>query len=219
MPCQPDFRMTDAPRLFLITPPVTNADDFAPLLATAVGAAEVACVLLRTAARDDGETKAIVKALAPIAQDKGAALLLAGDQRLAARTEADGLHVAGAGPTLSEALAALQPKKIVGVGALVGRDAAMVAGESGADYVMFGGPDDPESAESVLERAGWWAEIFNVPCVAYAHRPDLVAALAATGVEFVALCDGLWDDQAAIAAIVRGAADSLAAAARLEVAQ
>ena len=30
--------MTDAPRLFLITPPVTNADDFAPLLATAVGA-------------------------------------------------------------------------------------------------------------------------------------------------------------------------------------
>ena len=163
--------------------------------------------------------RAIVKALAPVVQDSGAALLLALDHRLAARTEADGIHVTGSGPALAEALAALRPRKIVGAGALVGRDATMVAGDSGADYVMFGGPDDPESAESVLERASWWAEIFNVPCVAYAHRPDLVFDLAATGVEFVALCDGIWDDPAATAAIVRRAAESIADAARMEVAQ
>ena len=211
--------MTDAPRLFLITPPIADAEAFRPLLEAAVGAAEIACVLLRTAARDDGETKAIVKSLASIVQDSGAALLLVADHRLAARTEADGVHVAGSGPDLAEALAALQPRRIVGAGALVGRDAAMVAGELGVDYVMFGGPDDPESAESVLERASWWAEIFNVPCVGYAHRPELVFELASTGVEFVALCDGVWDDPIAIETIVRGAAESIAEAGRMEAAQ
>ncbi len=211
--------MTDAPRLFLITPPVADAERFKPVLAAAIEAADVACVLLRVVARDDGDAKAIVKALAPIAQAGGAALLLALDHRLAARTDADGVHIAGAGQPLMDALAALQPKRIVGAGALVGRDAAMVAGEANVDYVMFGGPDDPESAESVLERASWWAEIFNVPCVAYAHHPDRVAALAATGVEFVALCDGVWDDPANVAETIRRAATALTDAARLDVVQ
>ena len=211
--------MTEAPRLFLITPPVDDAETFRPLLEAAVGAAEIACVLLRTAARDDGAAKAMVKVFAPIVQERGTALLLAADHRLAARTEVDGVHVAGGGPALADALAGLRPKKIVGVGGLGGRDAAMLAGESGADYVMFGGPDDPESAESVLERASWWAEIFNVPCVAYAHRPDLAGDLAATGVEFVAICQGVWDDPDTVAAIVRSAGRMLAEAARMEVAQ
>ena len=199
----------EPPRLFLITPPVAEAEAFRPLLAAAMEAAEIACVLLRVAGRDDSGAKAIVKALAPTIQESGAALMLALDHRLVARVDADGVHVTGAGAALDEAIQALHPRKMVGVGGLVGRDAAMLAGETGVDYVMFGGPDDPESAEDVEERAAWWAEIFNVPCVAYAHHPDRVAELARTGAEFVAICAGVWDDAATVATIVERAARAL----------
>lgn len=195
--------MTERSRLFLVTPPVADAAAFAPLLEAAVGAADVACVLLRLAARDGGAAKAIVRALTPIGQARGAAVLVEDDARLAVRAEADGVHLTtGDGAALGETLAALQPGRIVGVGGLADRDAAMRAGEAGADYVMFEG-------EEGAGMAAWWAEIFNVPCVAVAARPDDVGELARTGAEFVGLRDGLWDAPDAIAATLRAAEAAL----------
>lgn len=185
-----------APRLFLITPPVADAALFAPLLEAAVAAVDVACVLLRTRARDEGEAKSIIRVLAKIAQAGDAAALVE-DARLAARVDADGVHVSGSGQTLDEALAALKPRRIVGCGDLAGRDAAMAAGEAGVDYLMFGGPGrgdhDTSDHDAILEQVAWWATIFNVPCVGYAGAPSLAGEIARAGAEFVALCDGLWD--------------------------
>jgi thiamine-phosphate pyrophosphorylase len=200
------IRMSDAPRLFLITPRISDAAAFEPLLAAAVGATDIACVLIRTDARDEGDAKAIIKRLAPIAQARDAAVLVESDPRLAQRIDADGVHVSGTGSDLDDALSAMHQKKIVGVGALSGRDAAMEAGEAGVDYVMFGGPDGLDDAEAVLDKVSWWAEIFNVPCVGYAHGPDDAAPLAQVGAEFVALCGGLWDHPDAIATTLQAVA-------------
>ncbi len=189
--------MPEAPRLFLITPPVADAVLFRPLLEAAVTSVDVACVLLRSGARDDGEAKAIVRALAAVARDAGAALLVENDPRLAARADSDGVHMSGGSAGLEEALAAMHPKKIVGVGDLASRDEAMVAGEAGVDYLMFGAPGSERSREEIIERVAWWAEIFNVPCVGYARDPDQAAAIAGAGAEFVALCDGLWEQDIA----------------------
>ena len=71
----------------------------------------------------------------------------------------------------------------------------MLAGESGADYVMFGEPDRRGSRpafEAILERVGWWAEVFEPPCVGYAAGLDEVAPLAQAGADFVALGDWIW---------------------------
>ena len=200
--------MSEPPRLYLITPPLLDAGGFLSRLEVALDAADVACLLLRIAAADEGDAKAIVRALAPAVQGRGAALLIEGgtrfDSRFVGRTDADGLHVAGTGPALDEAIEALRPKKIVGVGGLHDRDAAMAAGEGGADYLMFGGPAEAGDADSVAERVAWWAEIFNVPCVGYCADPAGAAAMARAGAEFVALCDGIWDDPAAaLAAVTR----------------
>ena len=49
----------------------------------------------------------------------------------------------------------------------------MLAGESGADYAMFGEPDHDGRRprfEAVLERVAWWAEVMTIPCVGYAER-------------------------------------------------
>jgi thiamine-phosphate pyrophosphorylase len=42
----------------------------------------------------------------------------------------------------------------------------------------------------VEERAGWWAELFNTPCVVFASEEAHIAPLVATGAEFIALGSG-----------------------------
>ena len=192
--------MADAPRLFLITPPIADPSAFAPLLQVAVASADVACVLIRAAARDDNGVKAVVRVLAPIAQGGGAAALVEQEARLAGRLDVDGVHVVGGGEPFDEAIAALKPNKIVGAGGFEGRDGAMAAGEAGADYLMFGAPGSPESQDEVRDLVAWWAQIFNVPCVGYATHPDRAGDMAAAGAEFIGLCDGLWDHPTTIAA-------------------
>lgn len=192
----------EAPRLFLITPPLDEAASFLPLLEAALAATDVACLLIRASSRDEGTVKAIVRALAPPAQAKGVACLVEHEPRLAARAGADGVHMVGTDGDLAEALNALRPDRIVGAGGLSGRDAAMEAGEAGVDYLMFGGPDEPESHESVRERVQWWAEIFNVPCVGYARDPGQAADLAEAGAEFIALCEGVWSDPETTGAVL-----------------
>jgi thiamine-phosphate pyrophosphorylase len=182
-------------RLFLILPAIADAAKFKPELSAALSAAlsagDVACVLLRSGP----DLKAIAQALMPLVQERGAAFLIEADPRLAARTGADGVHVAYSADAVESALSSLGPDAIVGAGALESRDDAMAAGEAGASYVMFGEPDAGgahPAAEHTLERVAWWAEIFNVPCVAYAGSLEDVGPLAATRAEFVALGDAVW---------------------------
>ncbi len=183
------------PRLYLITPLVADAENFAPALEAALGAGDVACVLLRFAPPDENARKKITRRLAALVQDSGAALLVADDAQLAVRAGADGVHVTQPGEKLMAALDSLKPERIVGVGGLADKDQAMSAGEKDIDYMMFGDLEPGgEAAESVLERASWWAEIFNVPCIAVAHDLAEVEALAKTGAEFIALAAEIFAD-------------------------
>ena len=216
--------MVDAPscRLYLVTPPLAVADlaAFAPRFAAALAAGDVASALVRIAPEAQGDAKRIAERMVEAAARADAAILIEGEPRLAARVGADGAHVSGVGDPLSDALASLHPERIVGVGALRGRDDAMTAGEADVDYVMFGEPRrdgwTPPLAETV-ERVAWWAEIFQTPCVAYAARLDDVAALAAAGADFVALGDALWSAPSLELAIATAAdAARKAAAARAE---
>ena len=200
----------EAPRLFLVTPVLEEAERFAPLLEAALDAADVACVLVRLGGGDEGTAKALVRALIPLVQARGAACLVEGRTRLVARVGADGVHLAGAGSNLDEAIAAMRPGRIVGVGGLTGRDAAMEAGEAGVDSLMFGGPEIAEPHATVRERVEWWAEIFNIPCVGYVGDPRFAGDMAEAGAEFVALCEGLWDHPEAITATMAAAARALA---------
>lgn len=190
------------PRLFLITPPISDWAAFAPVFEAALAVCDIACVLLRTEARDDGDRKKIIRALAPLAQQRGVALLVADDPQLAIRADADGVHVEATGEPLQLALSALQPGRIVGAGGLTTRDAAMTAGESEVDYLMFGGPDCAEVHASIVERVAWWAEIFNVPCVGYAHDLSGVGDLVRAGADFIALGDAVFKDPRGAAAAV-----------------
>lgn len=184
----------EKPRLYLITPVIADALAFLPAFEAAISATDIACVLLRYEARDKAEAKKIIKTLAPKAQKIGAACLIENDFQLAVHTDCDGVHMNLLGDPLREALAALQPGRIVGASALLSRDDAMEAGEAGVDYLMFGGPDDSETQDGIIERASWWGEIFNVPCIGYARELEAAAKLAKAGADFISLCDCIWKD-------------------------
>ena len=178
----PHQKKSQAPRLYLVTPPVGDATAFSGELAAALEAADIAAVLLRLAEADERTKINCIKALAPVVQGKDVALILDGHADLVARGGADGAHLTGI-EAFSAALGTLKPAWIAGCGGLVSRHDAMTAAENGADYVMFG---DGRRAgrpvlgagrsvqDVILERVNWWSELFEVPCVARAESLDEV---------------------------------------------
>jgi thiamine-phosphate pyrophosphorylase len=188
-----------------MSPPIVDPYAFSDQLALALDAGDVAAVLLRLADADERTLINRVKALAPLIQNKGAALLLDCRADLVARGGADGAHLSGIAE-FTAALEVLKPERIAGVGGLASRHDAMLAAEQGADYVMFGEPD-PEGKcptfAAVEERIAWWAVVFEVPCVGYSDSLDTIAPLVAAGADFIALGNAVWRDPGAIAATIR----------------
>ncbi len=192
--------------IYLVTPPlsVANALALAKVFADVLIAAPIASVRIRFEPAADSEAKAIVAPFLKASAAADCALILDGDPRRAARLGADGLHVEGVGETLDEALDSLKPERIVGVGGLRMRDEAMTAGEKGADYVMFGEPrgaSPPMALELLLERVGWWAEIFETPCVAYAESLEAALRLARAGADFIAVDNAIWGEPSPAGAV------------------
>jgi thiamine-phosphate pyrophosphorylase len=200
------------PRLYLITPPVSDTAGVAKVLPDVLGAADVAALLLRLASADERTLTNRIKALAPIAQEKDVALIVEGHLDIVARAGADGCHI-GDVNALRDAASALKPSRILGAGNLTSRHDAMLAGES-ADYVMFGEPDADgarPSLAAIVERVEWWAEVFEIPCVAYAASVDEVELLCSAGADFIALGEAAFSDPRGWAMAVAEAAKHMRA--------
>ncbi len=201
-------------RLMLVTPPVADADAFAFRLMQAMAGGDIACIILRLAPGDDRSRVERVKRLAGPVQANNVALVVEDNAVVAARGGADGVHLTGGPEAIAEARSSLKSERIIGAGSLRARHDAMDAGEAGVDYVMFGEPRPDGSVPplpAVIERAGWWAEIFETPCVAYAPDAESVAALAETGAEFVALGAWAFDEGQDTRALVENANAAIAA--------
>jgi len=205
------------PRLYILTPTVRDAAALSGKLAEIYRAVDVAAVLLRLPDADERSLINMVKAIAPGVQGTGAALLVDGRPDIVARAGADGAHLAGP-DALKAAVALLKPDHIAGAGRLRSRHDAMVAAEAGADYIMFGEPDaagnrpaHPErwSKDAIVERVAWWAEVIEIPCVAYAASLDDIDALVASGADFVAVGDALFEDPRGLGAAAADAAARL----------
>jgi thiamine-phosphate pyrophosphorylase len=185
------------PRIVLVTPPVDDAARFAPQLASACSAADVAAVILRLAPGDDEtqikRVREIVVALPP---PSGPIIMLDGHAGLVTKTAADGVHLRNS-EMVATVRGALRNERTIGAGGLQSRHDAMVAAESGADYVLFGEPDANgrrPGLPAIVERLEWWAELFVIPCIAYAAKLDETEDLIAAGADFIALGEeAVWN--------------------------
>ncbi len=198
------------PQLYLATPALAEAESFLPALDTALAAGRPASLLLRLASQDAESAKRIVRKVALRTEPLGVALVIDGSVDLALYANADGAQIAGSGPALKSAVERLSPRHIVGAGGLATRHDAMVAGETGADYIVFGDWSAPLSEDAVEERVNWWSEVFTTPCVAFASTPAQVTRFARAGADFVMLGDFLWNDARGPGAAMQDAQDALA---------
>ena len=171
--------------LFLIAPPDVAAETLGPALRATFAEREVAALLLPRGSLGENAYKALVKAITPMAQGAGAAVLIEGEPGLVRLLGVDGLHVSAGIKAVREAVAALKPQLIVGVGDIHSRDDAMRMGELEVDYILFG-PLSGSITPAEREMARWWAETMEIPSV----LSDPVAGYAdyeAEGCEFIGL--------------------------------
>jgi thiamine-phosphate pyrophosphorylase len=163
-------------------------------LATALAAADLAAVLLAPVGGTPLEANE-ARPLIELAQRANVAALVAGDAPLARALGADGVHLGSTGDltaAFEAARSALGARGIVGVDAGISRHDAMTLAEAGADYVGFGAPARLNNRDKARARrddlVAWWAEIFEVPCVAFdVEEPEEAQRLVCAGADFVAV--------------------------------
>ena len=150
--------------LFLIAPPDIEASTLIARLASQSDGAGAAALLLLRGARNEADYLDFVSAVTPMAQEANLAVLIEGAASWVKSLGADGLHVTGNIASVREAVAALKPDYIVGVGDIRSRHDAMQKAESGVDYILFG-PLSGRIDDAQRELAAWWIETMEVPCV------------------------------------------------------
>lgn len=167
-------------RLYLTVPIGTDA---AVSLDTALSAGDVACVLLSGTDTAPGNASEIARH----AHANGIAVLVEDDIASAKAIGADGVHIASDRERFEEARDALGDDAIIGVDCGRSKHDAMWFAERGAAYVAFG-PGEDQAA-----MIAWWAELFEVPCVAW-QIDDRTRGLelAARGADFLALTPEAW---------------------------
>lgn len=185
-------------RLYL-TIPSNRGPGMVRELTEALAGGDIACVLLK----DSGTTQpgdGLDRRLVDTAQEKDAAVLIEEDLEKAAILGADGVHISGPGEQMHDrfkvARTALGKNAIIGslCNGLNRHDAMMLA-EAGADYVAFGAAASPGTpdTDSLEQMIAWWAELFEVPCVAWnVEGFDQAQCLAELGADFVALENAVW---------------------------
>ncbi len=185
-------------RLYLITPP--RLDDLAAFgltLAQTLDAGDVAALQIRLKDVADEIVAAAVDVLSPIAQARGAAVILNDRPDLAARLGCDGVHVGQSDAALAEARKIMGPDAMIGVTCHDSLHLAMEAAEGGADYVAFGA-FFPTTTKEVTAHAeldlltGWQADMM-IPCVAIGGITAAnVRGIARAGADFAAVSAGVW---------------------------
>jgi thiamine-phosphate pyrophosphorylase len=184
----------DRCRVVLIAPEGVSAGQ----IAAALSGGDVASLILPPYGLDEAAFQRLVETVVPIAQDHGAAAVIAGDARIAMRVGADGIHLEAGKAELGDAIERHQAKLMVGAGGAKTRDDALELGEMRPDYLFFGrfGYDNkPEPHPRNLALGQWWAEMIEIPCIVMAGSGlASVEAVAATGAEFVALSSAVFAD-------------------------
>ncbi|HEY4193236.1 MAG TPA: thiamine phosphate synthase [Mesorhizobium sp.] len=179
-------------RIVLIAPPAASAER----LRAAFDGGDVASLILPQYDMDEMAFQALAEQVVPAAQARGAAVIIAGDTRIAGRVQADGLHVEAGKAELAETIGNFQSKMMVGCGGAKTRNDALELGETQPDYIFFGrfGYDNkPEAHSRNLSLGQWWAEMIEIPAIVMAGSDIAsVETVAATGCEFVALSSAVF---------------------------
>lgn len=178
-------------RLVLITPADVPDDVLVAQVKAALEGGDVASIIVPQYELDEDRYQSLLSAIVADGQAAGAAVIAAGDTRIAGRCNVDGTHILGGYSEVRTALKEFGHKWIIGSGGAETKHAALMLGEEDPDYVFFGrfGQDTHnEPHKRNLELAAWWSTVVEVPCIVMGGN-DLssLETAAQTGADFVAL--------------------------------
>ncbi|MFT4151067.1 MAG: thiamine phosphate synthase [Paracoccaceae bacterium] len=192
----------ERPQITLITPPAFDPEEFSPRLAAVLDAAEIACLRLSLATRDQDAQARAADACREVAHARDVAIVIDNHLLLVERLGLDGVHLTDGARNVRKARKDLGADAIVGAFCGTTRHEGLSAGEAGADYVAFG----PVGATALgtgtqadHDLFQWWSEMIEVPVIAEgALTPDLVARFAPV-TDFFGVGEEIWaaDDPAA----------------------
>ncbi|MDB6453290.1 thiamine phosphate synthase [Falsirhodobacter sp. 20TX0035] len=198
--------MADAehPQIYLITPPEFDADVFPDRLARVLDSADIACLRLAFAIRDEDRLSRAADTLREVCHARDVAIVIEKHAGMVERLGLDGVHLPHGGKTVRALRKDLGADAIIGAFCGTTRHDGMAAAEAGADYVAFG----PVSATPLgdgtvadLELFTWWSEMIEVPVVAEGGlTPDLIRALA-PHTDFFGLSEEIWSAEDPVAAL------------------
>lgn len=196
----------DRPQLYLLTPPSFEPEVFAPLLSRVLAAAEIACIRLALASRDEDAVMRAADAVRVVAHEHDVALVIENHLHLVERHGLDGVHLTDGARSVRAARKELGPDAIVGAFCGASRHDGMNAGEAGADYVCFGPVGESalgHGARAERDLFAWWSEMIEVPVVAEGALTEELVRTLAPVTDFFAVGDEIWSAEDPVAALDR----------------
>ncbi|GIT92223.1 thiamine phosphate synthase [Jannaschia pagri] len=194
--------MTDAPQLYLVTPPEVDAT-FPDRLARVLDAFPIACLRLDLATRDEDRLTRAADLCREVAHARDVPVVITDHATLVEKVGLDGVHLTDPRP-LRKLRADWGPDPIIGAFCGTSRHDGMTAGEAGADYVAFG----PVGATALgtgeraeLDLFKWWSEMIEVPVVAEGALDVSTLGDLKEATDFVALGEEIWADADPVAAL------------------
>ncbi len=185
-------------KLYLISPPNININEFIFSLDDVLNTGLVSCFQLRLKNVKDEDIIESAKALKPICNKYHVPFILNDRLDLVNKVEADGVHLGEDDDSILEARKLLGPKAIIGASCYNSKHLAMEAAEEGADYVAFGAffatiTKDPKT-KADINIIKDWTLISNIPCVAIGGiNSSNCKELVDAGVDFIAVVGSIWN--------------------------
>lgn len=201
--------------LYLITPPrIDDIATFAVTLDDVLATGKVACLQLRLKDVADDVIKSTAAELMAVCHKHEVAFILNDRADLAAKVNADGVHIGQHDGDVRTVRTLLGHDKDIGVTCHDSTHLAYEAGEAGADYVAFGAffPTTTKETEfqPELDILTAWDEVTEIPCVAIGGiTVENCRQVAQAGAHFVAVSSGVWDYEGGPVKAVEAFAEAL----------
>lgn len=194
----------DRPQITLITPPAIDLDLFPDRLAAVLDSADIACVRLALAGKDEDMIQRAADACRLVSHARDVAIVIENHVLMVERLGLDGVHLTDGARQVRKIRKKLGNDAIVGAFCGVTRHEGMNAAEAGADYVAFGpiGTTPLGNGEQVeFDTIEWWSQVIEVPVITEgALTAELVAKFGPV-TDFFGIGEEIWGAEDASAAL------------------
>lgn len=190
-----------SPGICLLTPDTLTREAVSGVIAAALDHAAVEVLVLTAATQANGNKRA-EKDLRALALRHGKVFLVEEDAERAVALEADGTLMGTPGG-IARTRKTIGREAMVGVATGITRQAAMEAGEAGADFVGLQADEATEAGmQQLVDHVDWWAELFEIPSVAFGATTLADAQrLLDAGSDFLAMGEPFWSEGTMLATL------------------